>query len=485
MNFGLTKIGKVTPISSKDVKSSQFGVGFEKLDRNVFDPEKAYDKVAALGVKKIRLQSGWLRTETEKGVYHFEWLDSIVDNLVKRGLEPWICLCYGNALYTKEAKTSFGSVGYHPMKTKTERDAWVKYVTACVKRYADRVEWFEIWNEPEWCWRPEINGKQYGEFSILTAKAIRKAAPKAKIMGGCICAYRPKWIQDCFETGCLDYYDAVTYHCYYPDEALVAGNVRFLKAAIHQYRPGLPVIQGETGCQSREGGAGALHLLAWTEDKQARYLARSAFQHLSMGALFTSYFSSLDMIEALRGIVGDVSTYLDYGYFGLLSAEFDKNGRATGTYTPKPSYYAYQTIASVFRNSPELCDLPIRDTTENHPNPRLCTTAEDRLCDQETVGFRRENGSCALVYWHPSHLIRTTYESSVSVQTYLTEKARIVDLLTGDVYDIPEERIEVDDKARVLLHLPLADYPIALVFGDFFPFTPIGKTTSKTSRAKR
>ncbi len=479
MNFGLPKIGKVTPIASKDVKTSQFGVGFEKLDRNVFDPEKAYDKVAALGVKKIRLQSGWQRTETEKGVYHFEWLDSIVDNLVRRGLEPWICLCYGNPLYTKEAATSFGAVGYHPMATKAERDAWVKYVTACVKRYKDRVEWFEIWNEPEWCWRPERDGKMYGEFSKLTAKAIRKAAPKAKIMGACVCAYRPVWFHDCFETGCLDDYDAVTYHCYYPDDNWVEGNVRFLKAAIHQYRPGLPIIQGETGCQSREGGAGALRHLAWTEDKQCRYLARSAFQHLSLGALFTSYFSSLDMIEALHGTVGDISSYLDYGYFGLLSAHFDKNGRCTGTYTPKPSYYAYQTIASVFRNSPEVCELPVLNYSDNKPNQRLCLPTEDRLCDQKYLGFRRKNGSCALVYWHPCQIIRETYEGSLSVKTYLDAKPHIIDLLTGDVYDIPADRIEKDDGAIVFRQLPLADYPIALVFGDFFEFEPLDKKPAR------
>ena len=471
MNIALPKIGKVVPVHSRAVTSSHFGVGFEKLDRNVFDPEKAYDKVAALGVKKIRLQSGWQRTETEKGCYHFEWLDSIVDNLVSRGLEPWICLCYGNALYTKEAQTSFGAVGYGPMRTKKERDAWVKYVTACVKRYADRVEWFEIWNEPEWCWRPVVSGKEYGEFSILTAKAIRKAAPKAKIMGACICGFYPNWIHDCFETACLDYYDAVTYHCYYPDDDWVAGQVRFLKAAIDQYRPGLPVIQGETGCQSREGGAGAMKILAWSEDKQARYLARSAFLHLSLGALFTSYFSSLDMIEALNGTVGNVASYLDYGYFGLLRADFDENGRASGEYTPKPSYYTYQTIASVFRDSPEVCELPIKSTDRyRQPNPRLCLIDDDRLYMQKSIGFRRKNGSCALVYWHPSQLIRETYESSLSLETCLAGKARIVDLLTGDVYDIPDERIEDHNGARLFRNIPLADYPIALTFGDFFSF---------------
>ncbi len=55
----LKKVGRVEPVHSLKVKSSRLGLGFEKLDRAVFDPEKAYEKVAALGVKWIRIQSGW------------------------------------------------------------------------------------------------------------------------------------------------------------------------------------------------------------------------------------------------------------------------------------------------------------------------------------------------------------------------------------------------------------------------------------------
>ena len=55
----LQKIGHVTPKNAAQVHSSRLGIGFEKLDRDVFDPEKAYDKVAALGVKWVRIQSGW------------------------------------------------------------------------------------------------------------------------------------------------------------------------------------------------------------------------------------------------------------------------------------------------------------------------------------------------------------------------------------------------------------------------------------------
>lgn len=75
-------------------------------------------------MKWARLQSGWQRTEKEKGVYDFKWLDGIVDKMLEIGVEPWLCLCYGNSLYTDSAKKVFGAVGCPPIKTEEERKAW-------------------------------------------------------------------------------------------------------------------------------------------------------------------------------------------------------------------------------------------------------------------------------------------------------------------------------------------------------------------------
>ena len=47
----LKKIGKLTPKKSCEIKHSKISLGFEKLDRDVFDPEKTYDEVADCGVK--------------------------------------------------------------------------------------------------------------------------------------------------------------------------------------------------------------------------------------------------------------------------------------------------------------------------------------------------------------------------------------------------------------------------------------------------
>lgn len=91
-------VGKIKPKCSLEIQNSPFSIGLEKLDRKVFAPNRTYDKLALLGAKRVRLQSGWMRTETKKGVYDFSWLDQIVDNLISRGLKPWVTMCYGNPL---------------------------------------------------------------------------------------------------------------------------------------------------------------------------------------------------------------------------------------------------------------------------------------------------------------------------------------------------------------------------------------------------
>ena len=77
----LLKSGKIEPKHSNEVSKSRLGIGFEKLDRDAFNPELAYDRVAELGIKWVRIQSGWAKTEKQRGVYDFDWLDRVVDNL--------------------------------------------------------------------------------------------------------------------------------------------------------------------------------------------------------------------------------------------------------------------------------------------------------------------------------------------------------------------------------------------------------------------
>lgn len=463
----LKRIGSIKPRSSKEITFSRIGLGFEKLDRDVFDPEKAYDKVERLGVKWARLQSGWARTETTRGVYDFSWIDKIVDNFVSRGIEPWVCLCYGNALYNNEAENVFGAVGCPPIFTDEQKRAWKNYVTAFVKHFEGRVHYYEVWNEPDgaWCWKHGPNARELGEFTRDTGMYIKSACPNAKVIGGVTCCRSISFLNEAFTTGMGEYLDFVSFHEYTNDETRVFETVRAYSALARHYNPNIRIIQGESGSQSRTGGHGALWHAGWTEAIQAKQLARHTIADLLSGVYFTSYFSCMDMIEALNGSNDDKASYLDYGYFGVLGAEFDENGRSVGTYYEKPSYYALQNICSIFAEDFELCDMPIVFDSDRSA---LTMDADIKRTQVVSGGFKNKGGK-AFVYWYPSNILTTSIDS-VTKMTFFTEydSFKLVDVIDGSIYEIPEEMIERQSRGVFRINdMPVKDTPLMLVTGDF------------------
>ena len=469
------KTGRVKPKAASEIQTSRFGIGFEKLDRDVFHPENAYEKLAAIGVKWVRIQSGWARTEQEKGVYDFTWIDSIVDNLLDRGLVPWINAVYGNGLYDEEAAKYFGAVGCPPVKDEAMKKAWADYMTALASHMKGRVSYYEIWNEPDgkWCWKHGPSGKEYGQFVIDTAIALKKGDSQAKIIGGSLALAKPlDFAYDAFSAGMGEYIDALSYHEYTVDETVVPRRVKALRGLCNQFNPQIEIIQGESGSQSRSDGMGALRGGAWTPYKQAKQLLRHLMADLMADVKFTSYFSCVDMIEALHGRVGDLASYLDYGYFGVLGANFDEQGHSIGSYTPKPAYFALQALAALFAEDFSMTDLPIIRWQE----------ASERLfgmdCHDATIieaGFQRKNGSAAYVYWNSTPLLTTDFASTVTFYTAgLPDQVRLIDLIDGTVYELPENLLENRSDGKMTLHnIPIKDYPMALIFGDFAQTEPI------------
>lgn len=463
----LKKIGNIQPKKSSEIQSSKISLGFEKLDRNVFDPEKAYDKVAECGIKKARIQSGWARTEKEKGVYDFAWLDKIVDNFVERSIEPWICLCHGNPLYTEAAKEVFGAVGCPPIFSDEEKTAWLSYVKAVADRYRGKVNYFEVWNEPDgtWCWKHGVNATELGEFTLMTAKAVKETNPDAKTVGGVVCMRKLSYLNTALKTGMGKYLDFISYHEYTHDERNVFEKAESFRALAKMYNPDIEPIQGESGSQSRGDGNGALHTGEWTEEIQAKQLARHTVADLLADVHFTSYFSCMDMIEALNGNVNDKASYLDYGYFGILGADFDEDGRSTGEYYKKPSYYVLQNICSVFAEDFRVCKQPIFVFSEYSDKKY-----ENQPHRYEIISgcFERDGGK-AFVYWYPSNIMTTSYQSSITLELYTEYKdIRLVDITDGSIYEIPESAIaNMGDGVYVIKELPVKDTPLILTFGNF------------------
>ena len=464
----LKKIGSIRPKSAREIESSRLGIGFEKLDRDAFDPEKAYDKLGKIGVKWVRIQSGWQKTEKAKGVYDFAWLDAIVDHILARGMKPWMCVCYGNALYGGMATEVFGAAGCPPIHTEEQRNAWHNYCAALAEHYKGRVEQMEIWNEPDGLWKPwkyGDNASEYGDFAVATAKALREGNPDLYIIAGALAQIRVRYLTEVFERGIAPYINAISFHAYLFDDRGLSGGIKALRAVIDRYDPRIEIIQGESGSQSVPYGHGALQEGAWSPRKQCKQMLRHLITDLGMGVRLTSYFSCMDMMEALNGTVGDVKSYSDFGYFGVLGAEFDENGIATGAYPEKPSYYTLQALASLFAGDIKPIFMPI--TVEKDTAPHCGNIPTVMYGEMEDFGFRLDNGAHAYAYWIPSNFMTMEIESAISLSCGGLGVPRLVDPMDGSIYELPDSMVERDAFGGAELHLlPIRDYPLILVFGE-------------------
>lgn len=337
----LSYLGKLKTRKSTEITSSRLGVGFETLDRQMWDPEQAWPVLNDLGVKWARVQTGWARSERVPGVYDFGWLDEVVDKLLARGVHPWLSFSYGNPVYSPESSET--GVGYPPIRTEGEREGWRNFVGALTAHFRDRVSHYEVWNEPDLTsfWKPLPRASDYVDLVRITAGAVREKMPEAKIIGGAIAwgmtVWSLKFLEDCCEQGMHELIDIVTYHGYKSvPERHSAQEFAAFYHLLQKYKPSLIPWQGESGMQSRlpEGGnAGALAQMVSSEAIQARMLLRRFLLELHNGCQMSSYFHMADFAH----YAGDRRTY----HYGLIRLE---DG------TPKDAYRAMQTLATL------LCD---------------------------------------------------------------------------------------------------------------------------------
>ncbi len=271
----LKQIATVEVVKPDGKGNSLWSVGCETIERGftVYDEYKQF--VGRLGVGYARLMSGWAKTETQKGVYDFEWLDTIVDDIVSQGVCPWMCICYANPIY-KNGLIDLDS----PIFTDEETmQAWLAYVKEMVIRYKGKITMYEIWNEPN-----GGNGKKYPmsyvNLFIRTAELIRELDPDVKIAGmalaplGSDMGYAEAVLRPIAERGKAHLMDYATYHPYRfnPDETIE--ELESFRAVVNKYAPNTKILQGENGTNATLQHAFALRNYEWTEYSHAKWYMR-------------------------------------------------------------------------------------------------------------------------------------------------------------------------------------------------------------------
>ncbi len=452
---GFAPIGYVADLD--DIKTENGGklcLGLECLDRDLWDFDRAFPLIQKLGIHKVRLQSGWQKTEKEKGVYDFAWLDHIVDSLLAVGIEPFLCLCYGNKLYCQNLdkcpNIENGGVGHMPVEFPEERQAWVNYTQATVEHFKGRIKQYEIWNEPDvtaFCRTNLPWMDAYVEMIKLTAPVIRRVDPDAKIIS---CSAHFENVKRMMDQGIHEYVDIHSFHGYaFYTEMFACDNringISHLKAE----KPNLVLWRGEAGCPSYNDprSKGALYEIAATETKQAKFLLRHLMGDLNNdGIALTSYFHAYDFVHFTK----------ECRYFyGIIRHE---------PLSKKPSFDCLQTLTHLFDGDVKRCD-----------KYKMCfadwfsywgkVTLKNEMTEEQILAIKfltfEKNGKIFFAYYFPKAIEDDVFADGVQLtMPYIEGQMQnpvIVDLLTRKIYPI-------DNNEQ--FNAPITDYPMLVMDFD-------------------
>ncbi len=452
--FKLTCIGTLIPKTTNEIAGSNWLLGCETLDRDYADYDQYKEYLCPLGIKYLRFQGGWAKTEKVQGVYDWAWLDHIIEDAVARGLKPWLQTGYGNPVYSGAGGVNLGAG--MPL-SETGRAAYERWVSAMVTRYADRVEDWEVWNEPNFGDNKVNTPEIAADFNIRTARVIRGIQPQARIsalaLGHMDEAYVKRFFRYLKEQDACGLFHNVTYHdyVYNPDANKLA--VYKLRQIVENYAPGLILRQGENGAPSEENAGGALGNYPWSEISQAKWDMRRMLENLG-NDIQCSVFSIVEMQYSGNGPITKTNTK------GLL-----KSDARNKVLRPKIAYYAVQHITSVFDDTLER----VRETGFRHSidagDRYKYHVSTDRSVS--VYGYeKKETGRRLYTIWMDDAIpgdscVLTELDFDFADSQF--EQPVLVDCLTGCVYEIPGEQWKKEGNMDRFRRIPVYDSPILLV----------------------
>ena len=450
------KVGTLKPKSVSEIKTSMWSLGCETLDRDLADWGAYKEYLQPLGIRHIRLQGGWGRTEKEKGVYDFAWLDRIVDEAQSLGLEVCLETSYGNRLY--EPKAALGPGGSLPQGEETLA-AWDKWVEAMAQRYSAKgvKEWL-MYNEPNL--KKQNTTEITTAFNIRTAQIIKRVDPEARIGALAISSassavpMTEALLKRLKAEGKTDLFDWVVYHHYSANPDATYDKVEALQELVRAQAPQLRLWQGEAGCASEEVQF-ALSGVDWTELSQAKWNARRILGDLGRDVR-TSVFT-----------ISDLSYHKDFiSRYGLLKTRPDNT-----IIKVKTAYYVVQNVVSVFN-----------DAVQRAPDVAVTCRCEKNLTRH---AFRdRGTGLSVITLWNGTDVPTNecgTIKAQVTVNNGRFQEPVWLDLLTGNIHAISGEQVVAEGTNYVFKDVPVYDGPAVLTDKSLLNFVPARQKKKKTN----
>jgi len=284
----------------------------------------AADLMREAGIGFVRMDFLWSDIEPRPGRFDFARYEQIVDMLRDRELRVLGILHYNPAWRSA------------PWNQAPEAERYSEFARSVVRRFKDRVRYWEIWNEPDHpeYWLPQDGLKAYSRLLRGSYAALKEEDPSCRVLLGGLATDIAAHLRRIYEQAGRAVFDVANIHPFVnPLEPRPLERLRDIFLGARQVMAEFgdeekPLWMTEVGCPGTAQPAPDWWLgRNPNEEEQARWveaLYGEAVKWEGVDKIFWAF---------LRDTPGHFKNGVDF--FGLLRADL----------SAKPSYRAYQKIA--------------------------------------------------------------------------------------------------------------------------------------------
>ncbi|AKJ31868.1 hypothetical protein AAW51_5177 [Caldimonas brevitalea] len=248
----------LAPFSTAPIPDTLFGMHVNKLGVH-----QNYPKVGHHVVRLWNTGTTWRDLEPSRGVWSWatgtgggKRLDMYVD-FVKRN-DPNAAILYTlgqTPLWASSTPSVKGLYGYGAAGAPTNMNDWRNYVREVARRYAGKIKYFELWNEPDY--QPHYNGtmQQMVEMARIAHEEVKAVDPTNVVVSpGVTTGQGMGFLNNFLAAGGGAHVDNIGYHWYFstsPEKiAASIGNVRQMMNNYGVGNKPLWNTEGAPGCDA-------------------------------------------------------------------------------------------------------------------------------------------------------------------------------------------------------------------------------------------
>lgn len=294
--------------------------------------ERAVALMKEAGISWVRMDFLWEEIEPRQGSFAFSKHDALVKLLNQNDIHV-----LGILNYCAPWASDSGQWNSPP-----KNDAWfVAYAAKVITHYTGKVEYWEIWNEPDSpvYWSAQDGLKRYGELLKKVYQEAKRVNPQCKILNGGL-AEGISSLNKLYDNGAGPYFDIVNLHYFEAplrDGAL--GAVRNLPGLAYKVmaRNG----DGEKKIWITEIGCPGIPVGQQTNEWWLGTNPDEAAQARWVGQVYQILLRDAHVAKIFWAFFRDCSNHWNNGvdYFGLIRWDFSK----------KPAYETYKALTQEYR----------------------------------------------------------------------------------------------------------------------------------------